>query len=143
MVGLAHQLLVQNSTMSTRPRLQTLVVASDPVLADRVVSWLSSEGHETRLCTDFVSARAAYDAHPPDLLVTQLKLGAFNGLHLAMRATCRRAGTSTIIIGKPDPLFEAEAHRHQAKYLPQPLNKRAFGEVARAMLREPLQANCP
>jgi DNA-binding response OmpR family regulator len=124
--------------MATKPRLQTLVVASDPDLAGRVISWLASEGHETHLCTDFASAKAAYDVDPPDLLVTQLELGAFNGLHLAVRAMSRRSGTSTIVIGKPDPVFEAEAHRHQAEYLPQPLDEREFGEIARAMLREPL-----
>lgn len=123
--------------MSLRSRPQTLVVAPDQGLAESVVAWLASEGHETKVCTDFNSAKAAYDADPPDLLVTQLKLGPFNGLHLAMRAMCRRQGTSTIIIGKPDPLFEEEAHRHQAKYLPQPLDGQQFSEVARAMLLEP------
>jgi DNA-binding response OmpR family regulator len=123
--------------MPTRSRPQTLVVASDQGLLERVVGWLSSEGHDTRICTDFESAKAAYDADPPDLLVTQLKLGAFNGLHLAMRARCQRQDASTIVIGKPDALFEEEAERHQAKYLPQPLDERQFSEIARALLLEP------
>ena len=104
-------------------------------MADRVVGWASSEGHQILVCTDFAEAKPDLEARPPDLLVTELKLGAYNGLHLAIRAQSRGLGTPTIIIGEPDAQVEAEAHQLHAQYVSQPLEGGAFAETARAILR--------
>jgi hypothetical protein len=62
---------------------------------------------------DFATAKETLGTCP-DLLITELKLGAFNGLHLAIRAGAQ--GTPTIILGEPDPVLEAEARRQHAEY---------------------------
>lgn len=118
--------------MSTSRRI--LVVASSPELAETLASWLSSAGHETRVLTDFVSAKPELDTHPPDLLVTQVKLGAFNGLHLAIRARHRHRDTPTIVIGDPDRVLEAEARHQDVRYLTQPLKETSFSETARELI---------
>ena len=51
----------------------------------------------------------------PDLLITEIRLAAYNGLHLALRARAR--GISSIVIGGPDLLFERDAERFGARYL--------------------------
>jgi DNA-binding response OmpR family regulator len=113
---------------------RVLVVAPNPLVANRVVGWASSEGHQTLVCTDFAEAKPELEARPPDLLVTELKLGAYNGLHLAIRAQSGGLHTPTIIIGEPDALLEAEAHQLHAQYISQPIEGGAFAETARAIL---------
>jgi DNA-binding response OmpR family regulator len=119
--------------MNTSRRV--LVVAPNQSVADRVVGWASSEGHLAMVCTDFTEAKPELEARPPDLLVTELKLGAYNGLHLAIRAQAGGHHTPTIIIGEPDAQLEAEAHQLHAEYISQPIEGGAFAETARAILR--------
>jgi DNA-binding NtrC family response regulator len=49
------------------------------VLLERTVHWQA----EVESVADFPTARARLFPTPPDLVVTNLRLGAFNGLHLA------------------------------------------------------------
>jgi hypothetical protein len=65
----------------------------------------------------FSAARVAVEKHPPDLLISEMRLGAFNGLHLAIIARGRHATTRAILIGPPDPVMEAEAIRQHVTYL--------------------------
>ena len=116
---------------------RALVVASDPVVAERLVAWLSAEGHLPEVCASFSEAKPALDAHPPDLLVTELKLGAYNGLHLALRMKYRQPGVRTIVVGEADRLFEREAERHAATYAAWPMENDQFVRMTRAMLPDP------
>jgi DNA-binding response OmpR family regulator len=111
-----------------------LVVAPDPAVAACLVTWLSAEGHQIRLCRSFSDAKPELDGRAPDLLVTQLKLGAFNGLHLAVRVRSDQRPTRTIVLGDPDATFETEAHRHGAAYIGGPLQRDAFTATARQVL---------
>jgi len=114
---------------------RVVVVAPDAAVGGRLVAWLAAEGHEARLCTSFTEARPQLDARPPDLLVTELKLGAYNGLHLAIRAKHRRPATSVIVIGERDHVLEREARQYDAEYFAGPLQKGAFTATVRAVLQ--------
>jgi hypothetical protein len=62
--------------------------------------------------SDFKSARQSLLEHRPAILVTDLRLGAYNGLHLACVANTTRIGTRTIVFGDPmDPVLAREAQR--------------------------------
>ncbi len=98
--------------MSPHPRV--LVVAPTGGITRTLAPSLRAAGFEPDVVSDFASAKEALGTGP-DLLITELKLGAFNGLHLAIRAGAQ--GTPTIIIGEPDPVLEAEARRQHARYL--------------------------
>jgi DNA-binding response OmpR family regulator len=113
---------------------RVLVVAPNKLVARRVVGWASSEEHQALVWTDFAEAKPELEARPPDLLVTELKVGAYKGLHLAMRAQSGGLHTPTIIIGEPDAALEAEAHQLHAQYISQPIEGGAFAETARAIL---------
>lgn len=66
-------------------------------------------------CADFGAARARLVTDAPDLLVTNLRLHAYNGLHLVLLA----ASTSTrcLVYAEPDDLMLArEAQRLGAFY---------------------------
>ena len=115
---------------------RVLVVEPNPFLAQRIVTWLSSQGHETHVCAGFEEAKPELDSWPPDLLVTEVKLGEFNGLHLAIRAKQHRPQTLALVLGDDDRFFAREAHNHGAQYLASPLDEQAFTAAMAAMLSD-------
>lgn len=113
---------------------RALVVAPHADVANTVVSWLTSQGYHASLVTDYASARPEIDANPPDLLVTEVKLGEFNGLHLAMRAHQRSPGISTIVIGDDDIVLERDAVAQHATYVRRPELSTVFPETGCELL---------
>ena len=107
-------------------RRQAIVVVSEPTLAEAVVDWLSGGGYASRVMRSFATARAELDGTSPDLLIAQIKLGAYNGLHLAIRARSRGSKAPVVLVGDADPVLQAEADRHQASYLTMPLDEQLF-----------------
>lgn len=118
--------------MTTKRRV--LVVAPHAEVAATVVGWLTSQGHQASLVRDFASARSEFDACPPDLLVTEVKLGEFNGLQLAIRAHIHSPTISTIVIGDDDIVLERDALAQEARYVRTPELSSVFSETACAML---------
>lgn len=117
--------------MTLRPRV--LLVGPSGV-AHALASPLMSAGYEPTVAADFAGAKAYLDKRP-DLLITELKLGAYNGLHLAIRASSSR--TPTIVIGEDDPVLKTDAERQQATYLTLPIDP----DNVVAMVGELLQAS--
>lgn len=62
-------------------------------------------------CPDFPAARRALLREQPAVLITDLRLGAYNGLHLAYLAGMSGVGTSTIVFA--DPMDSGLAHEAQ------------------------------
>jgi CheY-like chemotaxis protein len=112
-------------------RRKALVVVSEPDLTDTLVEWLSGAGYTARVVREFAAARAELDGTSPELLVAQIKLGAYNGLHLAIRARSRGAKTPIVLIGDPDPVLQTEAERHRASYLTVPLDEQLLIETVK------------
>lgn len=112
-------------------RRQALVVVPDSELAETLVEWLTAAGYAARVVRTFAAARADLDTASPDLLIAQVKLGAYNGLHLAIRSRSRGAKTPVILVGEPDPVLQAEAARHDAVYLTVPLSQELLLETIR------------
>ena len=112
-------------------RRQALVVVSEPALGETLVDWLTMAGYVPRLARTFAAARAELDTATPDLLVAQVKLGAYNGLHLAIRSRSRGAKTPIVLIGDPDPVLQAEAERHHALYLTMPIDEQVLLDSVR------------
>jgi DNA-binding response OmpR family regulator len=72
---------------------KVLVVDSDPAVSRAL--W-NSCGFiaDIENCGDFEDARASLMRSPPDFLVTPLRLGAYNGLHLIYLAKANHNGTA-------------------------------------------------
>jgi DNA-binding response OmpR family regulator len=98
---------------------RVLVVAPSRPLARELAATLKSAGYAPIVVSDFVVAKTLLEARP-DYLIAELKLGAYNGLHLAIRAAGQ--GTPAIIIGDADPVLQAEAERYKAAFLRTPLD---------------------
>jgi len=123
--------VVNTFDMNTNSR--ALVVAPTPEIAQILVGWLSARGHDVVLLNEFAAARHELDTRPPSLLVTELKLGAFNGLHLTLRARARIPGVSAIVIGDADCVLQAEARQQHIRYLVRPFDESTFAGAVREM----------
>jgi DNA-binding response OmpR family regulator len=96
--------------------LHVLVVAPTPTLAQSVTSRLLDMRLNVTLVSSFKAASQGLREAAPDLLISEVKLGEFNGLHLALRARSR--GISTIVLGDGDQVIKRDAAALGAEYLP-------------------------
>lgn len=99
--------------------------------------WLESAGYQVLLAADFAEARQALAVYRPSLLVTDVKLNAYNGLHLAILSRGLSEGSHALLIGDADAVLQKEAEREQATYLTAPLEEQAFLAVVRRWLQAP------
>ena len=93
------------------PVIHVLMV--DPVAGtlSRLGRPIAPLAHVTR-CPDFEGARRHLVATPPDLLVTALRLGAYNGLHLVYLASAFELATRCIVyVAAVDAGLVPDIHR--------------------------------
>ena len=114
-----------------------LLVDADRVLLRRIDELLSEAGHLVAAVTSFPEAKRLLDSVSPDLLIAGVRLGAFNGLHLAVRSRIDHPLLPVIITNAvPDPVLEAEAGRQGALFIVDPLQHPEFlGRVRSALER--------
>ena len=91
-----------------------LVVAATPSLGTRLSSWLEENGYVVRLIKTYAAGKVHLSAHP-DFLLTELELGAYNGLQLALHARAERI--SPIVVGPADPVLQREAAQLGITYI--------------------------
>ena len=74
------------------------------------------------------------DEAPPDLLIADVRLGAFNGLQLL--AMGLRHIPAIVITGFPDPVLEAEARQLGATFLLKPIEPAGLLTLVKELLRD-------
>lgn len=112
--------------------LRVLVVAPTSPLAANLVEWLTEAGYEVILVTSFLAGKARLEL-APSVLISEVRLGDYNGLHLALRA--KAGDIPSIVVGHPDPVLEREAERLGVGYL--------TNELSRSSLLSALQSIAP
>ncbi len=85
-----------------------MIVAPTPGIGETLLAWFNTAGYDVALAQSFESAKARLD-HRVDLLVSEIKLAEYNGLHLALRAQARHI--AAIVIGVRDPVLERDAEQ--------------------------------
>jgi DNA-binding response OmpR family regulator len=113
---------------------RVLVVSKNYHQRDQLVRWLASDGYDPIAVGEFQDARRELDTHRPDLLVADVKLDAYNGLHLAIWGRGKGLTTRSILIGEPDLVLQKEAERERAAYLTPPLEQKAFLTAVASLL---------
>lgn len=83
-------------------------------MAFRTSALLRGAGYEVRLRSTLSGGTRALDWRP-DLIIADVKLGAFNGLQLAMRASW--TGVPAVVIGGVDRVLKREAQALGATYV--------------------------
>lgn len=101
---------------------QVLVVSTDhSALSPRLLA-IRRAGHAASAAASFAEARRGLGRiPPPDLLVTDVRLGPYNGLHLAAILRVEQPWMSTIAIGAADHVLELEAQALGARYVIAPI----------------------
>jgi hypothetical protein len=102
--------------MRVLPRVRhgIAIVASRRQTRMRLLRWFDTANYDTASAGTFAEGKRLLAA-APDLLVAEVKLGEYNGLHLATIA--RSLGVPTILIGPSDVVLERDADQIDALYL--------------------------
>ena len=153
-LALAIAVAVQPPPTAVRqatPSLRVLIVASEDATCMEVRDLLSAAGYEVTTAGTFPEGKRLLQADAPDLLIAEVRLGEFNGLHLV--AMTRSRIPTIILSGFSDAGFEADARHLGAQFLAKPivpsafmaLVKRTLGDTAaagstRRWTRKPVEA---
>ena len=98
---------------------------------------LRDSGHEVVFAPGFEPAIRKLDQIGPDLLITDVRLGGFNGLHLVIRSQTTRPNMRSMLLDRVhDPVVALDAERHGAVYLGGPVNLAVISEQISKLLNE-------
>ena len=116
-----------------------LLVEPDSKWSAAAERWLSEAGYQTVSVRTFDDATRQLAVDGPDLLVTAVRLGAFNGLHLVLRCRGDYPYMPMIVTGEEqDPLLADEVTRYGARFVPKSLEPERFLRlVAELLSRRP------
>jgi DNA-binding response OmpR family regulator len=91
---------------------QILIVSNDCARLANMLDALNTAGHRAAGATSFEEATRLLTCRPPDVVIADERLGAFNGLHVIMRARAERPSVSAIVTTPArDRGLEADARR--------------------------------
>ncbi len=115
-----------------------LVVSADPHALSGRVTALRRAGFSARGCSSFPDARRTLEeGAPPEVLVTDVRLGPYNGLHLVAVARVEFPRTVAIVVGGQDHVLEVEAGGLGARYLLAPVTPRELESTITELLAAP------
>jgi DNA-binding response OmpR family regulator len=110
-----------------------LLVDDDLSLLGALSRFLADSGFEVVPCSTFEDAKREIATWRPDILVTDVRLGAFNGLQLALLARDVRPDVRVVVFsGYDDPVLKEEARRIGATYLVKPVSGHTLVQELRA-----------
>jgi len=110
-----------------------LVVEPNELDLIAIVSALSGAGFRVSATNNYLDAKAVLTTEPPLVLVTEVRLGAYNGLQLALRARTSTPQVTVIVTcGYADNVLQRDAERAGATFAQKPLND---GELLAAVYR--------
>ena len=104
-----------------------LVLDDDEHALEGFVELLRDADYHVTGSSTFEGAKRLLSIEPFDLLVTDVRLRGFNGLHLVMQVRAEHPDTEVIIIsGYDEPLIELEASRYNAVFVRKPVMPAEF-----------------
>jgi DNA-binding response OmpR family regulator len=99
-----YKILIVEDNEASRMGLRTLLIRA---------------GYEVASASSFIKGRRAITEQAPDLLITDLRLGEYNGLQLV--AAVPLGVPSIVVTGYPDSVLAAEAQKLGAHYVTKPI----------------------
>ena len=112
-----------------------LVLDDDEHALEGFVELLRDAGYHVTGASTFDAAKRLLALEPYDLLITDVRLRGFNGLHLVMQVRAEHPETEVMIIsGYDEPLIELEASRHNAVFVRKPVMPAEFMKAVTASL---------
>lgn len=109
---------------------RVFVVDDDRQVLRFLTEMLQEAGYDTVACERYQDAKGLLAASRPDLLLTDIRLGAYNGLQLGIYARDHHPGLPVIVLtGYEDPTLRDEAERSGAQFLVKPVTRLALLEA--------------
>ena len=106
---------------------RVLVVDDEPTLVDAITMAFEEAGREVVGCRTFEEARHRLLDEDFGCLIADVRLGAYNGLQLAVIARGRNPKMGIIIFsGFDDPVLREEAEHLNARYVIKPVTSEAL-----------------
>jgi DNA-binding response OmpR family regulator len=100
-----------------------LVIDDDENALAGIVEMLRSAGHDVTSASSYEEAKALLATGTYDLLLTDVRLRSFNGLHLVRNVRTDAPEMAVIIMtAYDDDLMELEARRYRAEFLKKPIH---------------------
>jgi DNA-binding response OmpR family regulator len=114
-----------------------LLVAPTPTLATTVFACLAERDWKVTLVTSFAIAKARLEdlESRPSLLISEIRLGGYNGLHLAIHAQAHHI--PAVVVGDYDPVLRRDAAGLGSPYLTYDLDP---ADLIRVIERLPIKA---
>ena len=104
-----------------------LVLDDDEHALSGIVELLRDAGHNVTGAATYDAAKRLLAVSAFDLLVSDVRVRSFNGLHLVMQTRADHPETAIIIItGYDDPLIDLEAQRYHADLVRKPIRPAEF-----------------
>ena len=111
-------------------RQRILIVDDDQSLLAAMTAAFTAAGRDVVASSTFEEARDRLRTETFDALLTDVRLGAFNGLQLAVIARDVHPSMRILVFsGFDDPVLRAEAEQLGATYLVKPVTGRALLEM--------------
>lgn len=105
-------------------RARVLIVDDDEVYLDGMKELLEEAGFEVFLASSFEDGRLKLRDRAPDLLIIDVRLGAFNGLQLISTGQVRIP--AIVVTGFDDTVLRADADGFGASYVVKPIKPAAL-----------------
>lgn len=100
-----------------------LILEDDASVGGLYANALQGDGHRVAVCASFEEGREALRQVVPDALLTDVRVGSYNGLQLAlMFRSVSETGTIVVVSGHGDPVIADEAKRIPATFLVKPVD---------------------
>lgn len=115
---------------------KVLVVDDEPAWVQPTLEVLERAGYTARSAPSFPAALEALASFKPDLLITDIRLREYNGLHLLVRSRADHPRMASLVVsGFEDPLLAQDARREGAfDFLVKPFGAAVLlGKVADAL----------
>ena len=104
-----------------------LVLDDDEHALGGIVELLRDAGHHVTGAATYDAAKRLLAVSTFDLLISDVRLRSFNGLHLVMQTRADHPDMAVIIItGYDDPMIDFEAHRYRADLVRKPIRPAEF-----------------
>jgi DNA-binding NtrC family response regulator len=104
------------------PIMRVVIVDDNVALLEGMRECVSLAGHEVVIFSEFQAAKTHLAAVKTDVLITDIRLGAFNGLQLVLIAKLKNPKTSAIALsGFDDPVLRHDAANMGALFRLKPI----------------------
>ena len=132
--------------------LPALVIDPDPADLFFVISALTLGGFHVTVADSFHEASAILGSRPPAVMVTEVRLGEYNGLHLLLKGRSARPNMAVVVTSRwVDQMLVSEAEAMGGTFVSKPTSKeellaavfrtlfRPIGEAGGRPIRPPFE----